>query len=112
MLVWGANVCAPYPSHFGAYLSRRFKPYSKYPPCYKDIAFWTSDSFTENNLCEMGEWSAPPSVSFTVSSTAPPLVGHEGGLLVLPRHSPLQILKLLPALPIHPPSARHRGRPG
>lgn len=31
----------------------RFKPFSKYPPCYKDVAFWISDSFTENNLCEL-----------------------------------------------------------
>lgn len=31
----------------------RFKPYSKYPPCFKDVAFWLSDSFTENNLCEV-----------------------------------------------------------
>lgn len=28
----------------------RFKSYSKYPPCYKDVAFWISDAFTENNL--------------------------------------------------------------
>ena len=25
----------------------------QYPPCYKDISFWISDSFTENNLCEL-----------------------------------------------------------
>jgi phenylalanyl-tRNA synthetase alpha chain len=32
----------------------KFKPYSKYPPCYKDVSFWLPDdgSFTENNLCE------------------------------------------------------------
>ncbi|KAK2079369.1 hypothetical protein QBZ16_003060 [Prototheca wickerhamii] len=34
-------------------LNTRFKPFSKYPPCYKDVAFWISDSFTENNLCEL-----------------------------------------------------------
>lgn len=34
-------------------LSARFKPYSKYPPCYKDIAFWTTPKFSENNLCEL-----------------------------------------------------------
>lgn len=34
-------------------LRTKFKAYSKFPPCYKDIAFWISDSFTENNLCEM-----------------------------------------------------------
>lgn len=34
-------------------LSTRFKPYSKFPPCYKDVAFWISEAFTENNLCEI-----------------------------------------------------------
>jgi len=34
-------------------LSARFKPYSKFPPCYKDMAFWVSEAFTENNLCEV-----------------------------------------------------------
>eukprot|EP00198_Chlamydomonas_reinhardtii_P012337 XP_001701674.1 phenylalanine-tRNA ligase [Chlamydomonas reinhardtii] len=31
-------------------LSARFKPYSKYPSCYKDMAFWVSPEFSENNL--------------------------------------------------------------
>ncbi|GMI70500.1 hypothetical protein like AT3G58140 [Hibiscus trionum] len=31
----------------------KFKPFSKYPPCYKDISFWINESFTENNLCEV-----------------------------------------------------------
>ncbi|XP_010427722.1 PREDICTED: phenylalanine--tRNA ligase, chloroplastic/mitochondrial [Camelina sativa] len=34
-------------------LGVKFKPYSKYPPCYKDISFWISDAFTENNFCEV-----------------------------------------------------------
>ncbi|KAH0462542.1 hypothetical protein IEQ34_010117 [Dendrobium chrysotoxum] len=34
-------------------LGIKFKPFSKYPPCYKDMSFWISDSFTENNLCEV-----------------------------------------------------------
>ncbi|RZS27240.1 hypothetical protein BHM03_00060679 [Ensete ventricosum] len=34
-------------------LGVKFKPFSKFPPCYKDISFWISDSFTENNLCEV-----------------------------------------------------------
>lgn len=34
-------------------LNARFKPYSKFPACYKDIAFWVSPEFTENNLCEL-----------------------------------------------------------
>ncbi|KAI7835962.1 hypothetical protein COHA_010161 [Chlorella ohadii] len=34
-------------------LTTKFKSYSKYPPCYKDVAFWISDAFTENNLCEI-----------------------------------------------------------
>ncbi|GAB9474957.1 Phenylalanine-trna ligase [Globisporangium polare] len=31
----------------------KFKPYSKYPECYKDVSFWHSDDFHENNLCEV-----------------------------------------------------------
>lgn len=27
--------------------------YMQYPPCYKDMSFWISDAFTENNLCEV-----------------------------------------------------------
>ncbi len=34
-------------------MGTRFKPYSKFPPCYKDVAFWVSDEFTENNMCEV-----------------------------------------------------------
>ncbi|KAK7295742.1 hypothetical protein RJT34_18654 [Clitoria ternatea] len=34
-------------------LGVKFKPFSKFPPCYKDISFWISESFTENNLCEL-----------------------------------------------------------
>ena len=34
-------------------LGTKFKPYSKFPPCFKDVAFWVSDDFTENNLCEL-----------------------------------------------------------
>lgn len=34
-------------------LKAKFKSYSKYPPCYKDMAFWVSPEFTENNLCEL-----------------------------------------------------------
>lgn len=25
----------------------------QFPPCYKDMSFWISDTFTENNLCEV-----------------------------------------------------------
>lgn len=34
-------------------LGKKFKPFSKFPPCYKDMSFWINDSFTENNLCEI-----------------------------------------------------------
>eukprot|EP01018_Ginkgo_biloba_P006337 Gb_17164 [translate_table: standard] len=34
-------------------LGIKFKPFSKFPPCYKDMSFWINDSFTENNLCEV-----------------------------------------------------------
>ncbi|KAF9112997.1 hypothetical protein BGX27_002393 [Mortierella sp. AM989] len=32
---------------------QKFKPFSKYPPCTKDIAFWTNEKFHENNFCEV-----------------------------------------------------------
>ncbi|KAG7391711.1 hypothetical protein PHYPSEUDO_003786 [Phytophthora pseudosyringae] len=31
----------------------KFKPYSKYPACFKDVSFWHDDNFHENNLCEI-----------------------------------------------------------
>ncbi|CEG46474.1 phenylalanine-trna ligase [Plasmopara halstedii] len=31
----------------------RFKPYSKYPACFKDVSFWHDDNFHENNLFEV-----------------------------------------------------------
>jgi hypothetical protein len=34
-------------------LKTKFKSYSKFPPCLKDMAFWVSPEFTENNLCEL-----------------------------------------------------------
>ncbi|KAF8323315.1 phenylalanyl-tRNA synthetase [Clavulina sp. PMI_390] len=33
-----------------------FKPYSKYPPCYKDVSFWLAKGYTgfhENDLCDV-----------------------------------------------------------
>ncbi|KAG0236483.1 hypothetical protein BGW42_003389 [Actinomortierella wolfii] len=32
---------------------KKFKPFSKYPPCIKDISFWTTPDFHENNFCEI-----------------------------------------------------------
>mmetsp|Transcript_2105 Transcript_2105/g.7522 ORF Transcript_2105/g.7522 Transcript_2105/m.7522 type:complete len:453 (+) Transcript_2105:172-1530(+) len=34
-------------------MTTKFKSFSKFPPCYKDVAFWINDDFTENNLCEI-----------------------------------------------------------
>lgn len=34
-------------------LTSKFKPFSKYPPIYRDIAFWLSDKFSENNFYEI-----------------------------------------------------------
>ena len=31
----------------------QFQPYSKYPPCYKDISFWINDKFHANDLNEL-----------------------------------------------------------
>lgn len=30
-----------------------FKPYSKFPPCYKDVSFWLPANFHENDLYEL-----------------------------------------------------------
>ncbi|KAG0229144.1 hypothetical protein BGX31_006314 [Mortierella sp. GBA43] len=32
---------------------QKFKPFSKYPPCIKDISFWSNEDFHENNFCEV-----------------------------------------------------------
>ncbi|KAH9952135.1 phenylalanyl-tRNA synthetase [Amylocystis lapponica] len=33
---------------------RPFQPYSKYPPCYKDVTFWVPDGgLHENDLCDL-----------------------------------------------------------
>ena len=40
-------------SQFKAGEISKFKPYSKYPACYKDIAFWINDDFNENNFHEV-----------------------------------------------------------
>ena len=31
----------------------KFKPYSKYPPCYKDVTFWLPSDFSENDFHEV-----------------------------------------------------------
>lgn len=31
----------------------KFKPYSKYEACYKDISFWLSDKFSYNDMCSI-----------------------------------------------------------
>lgn len=31
----------------------KFAPYSKFPPCYKDIAFWLPADWQENNFAEL-----------------------------------------------------------
>jgi hypothetical protein len=43
----------PSPTPHPPKMQARFKSYSKFPPCYKDMAFWTSPQFSENNLCEL-----------------------------------------------------------
>lgn len=32
---------------------KKFVPYSKYPLCYKDIAFWTDDNYNHNDFYEL-----------------------------------------------------------
>jgi len=41
-------------SQFKAGEIKQFKPYSKYPPCLKDIAFWIPDQFEPNDFFEVG----------------------------------------------------------
>jgi len=31
----------------------KFKPFSKYPPTYKDVSFWINDAFMQNDLFEV-----------------------------------------------------------
>jgi phenylalanyl-tRNA synthetase alpha chain len=38
-------------SQFKAGQITKFKPYSKYEACYKDVSFYTSDKFSYNDLC-------------------------------------------------------------
>lgn len=40
-------------SQFKAGTITTFKPYSKYPPVFKDIAFWLPDGFQENDFFEL-----------------------------------------------------------
>lgn len=41
-------------------ITTKFSPFSKFPPVYKDIAFWITDQFTENNLAEIVRGSGAP----------------------------------------------------
>ena len=41
-------------SQFTAGKINTFKPFSKYPPCYKDVSFWLSDSGLHgNDFCDV-----------------------------------------------------------
>ena len=60
----------------GGGLDTRFKPYSKFPPCFKDVSFWTSPEFSENNLCEVVRSVAGATLSHADSwSLAPAQAG-------------------------------------
>jgi len=66
----------------------RFKSYSKYPPCYKDVAFWVSDAFTENNLCVGG--GKPVLISAATASRLPGQNGTVRDVRLLPvTHAPV-----------------------
>ena len=40
-----------------------FKPYSKYPPCYKDLSFWLPEKgLHENDFCDLVRDTAGDSV--------------------------------------------------
>ncbi|KAL3697122.1 hypothetical protein R1sor_011198 [Riccia sorocarpa] len=50
-LFWSSD--QRFTGQFKAGQRTKFKSFSKFPPCYKDISFWISDKFSENNLCEV-----------------------------------------------------------
>ncbi|RHY36105.1 hypothetical protein DYB26_006049, partial [Aphanomyces astaci] len=50
-LFWSTD--ARFLSQFKDGVITQFKPYSKYPPCYKDVSFWLAPDFHENNLFEV-----------------------------------------------------------
>ncbi|ETV96222.1 phenylalanine-tRNA ligase [Aphanomyces invadans] len=50
-LFWTTD--ARFLSQFQDGVISKFKPYSKYPPCYKDVSFWLPPEFHENNLFEV-----------------------------------------------------------
>ncbi|XP_067016451.1 phenylalanine--tRNA ligase, mitochondrial-like [Acropora muricata] len=45
-------------SQFEANTISEFKPFSKYPPTYKDVAFWVPEDFSPNNLFDVVRGSA------------------------------------------------------
>ncbi|KAI9101212.1 hypothetical protein DFS34DRAFT_648091 [Phlyctochytrium arcticum] len=40
-------------SQFESNKITKFRPFSKYPTCYKDLSFWCTDSFHENDFTEI-----------------------------------------------------------
>ena len=46
--------CKLFTKQFEAGKISTFKPYSKYPPCFKDISFWLPDGFEPNDFFEIG----------------------------------------------------------
>lgn len=50
-LFWSTDT--RFTSQFKAGEITKFKPYSKYPACYKDIAFWVKEDFSENDFHEI-----------------------------------------------------------
>merc|ERR1719460_1963527 len=51
-LFWSAD--ERFCSQFKAGQISKFKPYSKYPPCFKDISFWLPDGYEQNDFFEIG----------------------------------------------------------
>ena len=49
----GAHIQFSEPPARAGEMRSKFVPYSKYPPVFKDMSFWKSDKFTENNLCSL-----------------------------------------------------------
>jgi len=51
-LFWSSD--ERFQQQFKAGVVSTFKPYSKYPPCFKDISFWLPEDFEPNDFFEVG----------------------------------------------------------
>ncbi len=89
-------------------MKAKFKSYSKFPPCYKDMAFWISPQFSENNLCELVRVAHTHTHTHTDTHTHTRahhvvLATHASQLAYMPGHtvSPVRPLCACEVVPAH-----------